>query len=140
MKIRLQIVVMAAGLSLLTGCSSAPFVSPASGVPSSTNIPSAPAVSSAKEKLATQSATPSASGSSATTPGSVERSAVVWADYDTGLQNTIDQATGAGDCRGISTFFGMTTATEDSVLARTGHGNEAVVTYLNEALVIANCS
>lgn len=68
------------------------------------------------------------------------RTEVIWADYDPGLQAEIDQLTTAKDCVGIESFFGMTTATEESVKARTGHGNEALEAYLNESLSLAGCS
>ena len=82
-------------------------------------------------------------GQSSQTPKPIpvaSRTEVIWADYDPGLQIEIDQLTAAKDCVGIESFFGMTTATEESVRARTGHGNEAVEAYLNESLAIAGCS
>lgn len=71
---------------------------------------------------------------------SVARSDVPWSDYDPGVQELIDFMTTAKDCNGIQSFFGMTTATEESVKARTGHGNEKLVAYLNESLKIAQCT
>lgn len=63
----------------------------------------------------------------------------MWADYDAGIKSDIDRATDARDCQGIESFYGMATATEDSVMARSGHGNQALVTYLDEAVILANC-
>jgi hypothetical protein len=68
------------------------------------------------------------------------RTDVVWADYDPGTQGEIDRMTNAGDCVGINSYFGMATATEEAVKARTGHGNEALTKYLNESLAIAQCN
>ena len=97
-------------------------------------------ISDAKASIASMSsAKPSATGTSSPTP-STARTEVIWADYDPGTQSEIDRMTNAGDCVGITSFFGMATATEDSVKARTGHGNEALTKYLNESLVIANCN
>ena len=97
-------------------------------------------ISEAKASIAAESsAKPSSSGSSSPTP-STARTEVIWADYDPGTQGEIDRMTNAGDCVGITSFFGMATATEESVKARTGHGNEALTKYLNESLALAQCN
>jgi hypothetical protein len=67
------------------------------------------------------------------------RTQVPWADYDSGLQAEIDNLTTSKDCLGIQSYFGMATATEESIKAKTGHGNEALTSYLNEALILAQC-
>jgi predicted small lipoprotein YifL len=95
-------------------------------------------ISEAKASIAAESSaqpTPSQSASPSTA-----RTEVIWSDYDPGTQGEIDRMTNAGDCLGINSYFGMTTATEESVKARTGHGNEAITKYLNEALALAKCS
>ena len=92
-----------------------------------------------KAAITTASATPTQS-STTSTNAPVARTEVVWADYDQGTQADIDLMTSNGDCLGIQSFFGMATATEDAVKARTGHGNEALTAYLNEALQIAKCN
>lgn len=95
-------------------------------------------ISEAKSSIAvdaTVTPTPSQSASPSTA-----RTEVIWADYDPGTQGEIDRMTNAGDCLGINSYFGMTTATEESVKARTGHGNEAITKYLNEALALAKCN
>jgi hypothetical protein len=128
-------VVIAVGICalVLSGCAaeeSLPDVTPtviATPTPEET-------ISDAKKEIEAQS-----SQSPKPTPVA-SRSEVIWADYDTGLQVEIDQLTAAKDCVGIESFFGMTTATEESVRARTGHGNEALEAYLNESLAIAGCS
>jgi hypothetical protein len=97
-------------------------------------------ISEAKASISAEStAKPTASTSSSPTP-SILRTDVIWADYDPGTQGEIDRMTNAGDCVGINSYFGMATATEESVKARTGHGNEALTKYLNESLSIAQCN
>ncbi|MDH6423785.1 hypothetical protein [Aurantimicrobium minutum] len=97
-------------------------------------------ISEAKASIADESsAKPSSSGTSSPTP-STARTEVIWADYDPGTQGEIDRMTNAGDCLGINSYFGMATATEESVKARTGHGNEALTKYLNESLALAQCN
>ena len=96
--------------------------------------------SEAKSSIATESSKkPSATQTSSPTPPA-SRTEVVWADYDPGTQSEIDRMTATGDCLGINSFFGMATATEEKVKARTGHGNEALTKYLYEALEIAKCN
>lgn len=97
-------------------------------------------ISDAKASIAAEgSAEPSASDNASQSP-STARTEVIWADYDSGTQGEIDRMTNAGDCVGINSYFGMATATEESVKARTGHGNEALTKYLNESLAIAKCN
>jgi hypothetical protein len=114
----------------LSGCGL--NVLPAS--PSPTTVAPEP-VSPAKASLA---ATPSSSATPIPKP--TARSVVVWTDYSSGLQSEIDAYTSTKDCRGIQSFFGMTVATEASMLASKGHGNSAVTAYINEALTIAGCN
>ena len=97
-------------------------------------------ISEAKASIAAEgSAKPSSTVTASPTP-STARTEVIWADYDPGTQGEIDRMTNAGDCLGINSYFGMATATEESVKARTGHGNEALTKYLNESLAIAKCN
>ena len=97
-------------------------------------------ISEAKASIAAESlAKPSSAATSSPTP-STARTEVMWADYDPGTQGEIDRMTNAGDCVGINSYFGMATATEESVKARSGHGNEALTNYLNESLAIAKCN
>ena len=97
-------------------------------------------LSEAKASIAAEnSATPSSTDTTSPSP-STARTEVIWADYDPGTQGEIDRMTNAGDCVGINSYFGMATATEESVKARTGHGNEALTKYLNESLAIAKCN
>ena len=97
-------------------------------------------MSGAKASIAAESsATPSSQVTNSPTP-STARTEVIWADYDPGTKSEIDRMTNAGDCLGINSYFGMATATEESVKARTGHGNEALTKYLNESLALAKCN
>ena len=97
-------------------------------------------ISEAKASISAESsAKPSTSATASPTPSN-SRTEVIWADYDPGTQGEIDRMTNAGDCVGINSYFGMATATEESVKARTGHGNEALTKYLNESLAIAKCN
>ena len=92
------------------------------------------------EKAAVTSPTPIPSSSGGTGSATPEtRTEVIWADYSPGLQSEIDQMTQSGDCVGIQSFYGMATATQETMKATTGHGNEAFTAYLNEALVLAKC-
>ena len=97
-------------------------------------------ISEAKASIAAESsAKPSEAKTSSPAPPTA-RTEVIWADYDPGTQGEIVRMTNAGDCVGINSYFGMATATEESVKARTGHGNEALTKYLNESLAIAKCN
>ena len=97
-------------------------------------------ISEAKASISAESSSkPSTSATASPTPSS-SRTEVIWADYDPGTQGEIDRMTNVGDCVGINSYFGMATATEESVKARTGHGNEALTKYLNESLAIAKCN
>jgi hypothetical protein len=127
-------------LSTMSGC--APFLSsPVTSDSAATPIGQRDeTLSSAKARIASESPTPYFSRPGGTSsPNSVSRTLVIWKDYDSGLQTSIDEATDSTDCNGITTYFGMAAATEDSVKARTGHSNEALVAYLNEALALAAC-
>jgi hypothetical protein len=96
-------------------------------------------ISDAKASIAAENS--EAPSSSVSTPSPLTaRTEVPWADYDPGTQSEIDRMTNGGDCLGINSYFGMATATEESVKARTGHGNEALTKYLNESLVLAQCN
>ena len=117
---------------VLTGCGAFP------GTETASTPNPAETISEAKASIAAESsAKPTVS--STPTPSSA-RTEVIWADYDPGTQGEIDRMTNAGDCLGINSYFGMATATEESVKARTGHGNEALTKYLNESLALAQCN
>ena len=106
-----------------------------------TSISSDPAKTVAGEKAAITSPTSVPTSSSSPSPNAPsQRTEVVWSDYDPGVQTDIDLMTSNGDCLGIQSFFGMATATEEAVKSKTGHGNEALTAYLNEALALAKCN
>ncbi len=96
-------------------------------------------ISEAKASIAAESSAEPKSSDSSPSPSTL-RTEVPWADYDPGTQAEIDRMTNAGDCLGINSYFGMATATEESVKARTDHGNEALTKYLNESLALAQCN
>lgn len=125
------VIALAIGLS---GCGVFP------GAQQSQNASPVETISEAKASISKESsAKPTPAQASSPTP-TTARTEVLWADYDTGTQGEIDRMTNAGDCVGINSYFGMATATEESVKARTGHGNEALTKYLNESLALANCN
>jgi hypothetical protein len=117
---------------VLTGCGAFP------GAETESAPDPVETISEAKASIAAES---SVEPTSLTTPTPTSaRTEVIWADYDPGTQGEIDRMTNAGDCLGINSFFGMATATEEAVKARTGHGNEALTKYLNESLALAQCN
>ena len=134
MKVRKNVLIVVGICALvLSGCAAEESLPELTQTFSATPTPEE-SISDAKKEIEGQS-----SQSPKPTPVA-SRTEVIWADYDPGLQAEIDQLTAAKDCVGIESFFGMTTATEESVRARTGHGNEALEAYLNESLAIAGCS
>lgn len=70
---------------------------------------------------------------------SIQRTEVLWSDYDPELQQNIDLFAANQDCQGLQSYFGLITATEQSMIARSGHGNEALEKYLKEAISISGC-
>lgn len=118
----------------LSGCGTFP------GTESATTPSPLETISEAKASIAAESSAKPDSSDNASPSPSTARTEVIWADYDPGTQGEIDRMTNAGDCVGINSYFGMATATEESVKARTGHGNEALTKYLNESLAIAKCN
>lgn len=95
-------------------------------------------ISEAKASIGAESSAEPRLSESSPSP-STARTEVLWADYDAGTQAEIDRMTNAGDCLGIKSYFGMAAATEESVKARTGHGNQRLVNYLLESLDVAKC-
>lgn len=91
--------------------------------------------SAAKASIAAETASPTP-----TVTANSTRTAVVWSDYDPGTQAEIDLFTKAKDCRGLQSYVGMATATEASVKAKTGHGNDALLKYIGESMILAGCS
>lgn len=110
---------------LLAGCASA----------SPVTVPSESDVSEAKASIAAESKLPAKTED----PG-VSRTIVLWPDYAVGTQALIDQYTNLKDCRGLQSYVGMATATEGDIKAKTGHGNDALLKYIDESMAIAGCS
>lgn len=132
-----KILVLGALTLSLSGCAGTLAVDSNSEAPSSQPTET---LSEAKQRIAAEDAATSGPSNSPTAASPVTRTEVPWADYDPGIQEQIDLMTTANDCNGIQSFFGMTTATEEAIKARTGHGNEKLVSYLNESLTIAQCN
>ena len=115
----------------VTGCAEASSVFTQS-TPSATSTISDAKASIAAEASKSPAPIPSSSGGAT-------RTTVVWSDYDAGTQAEIDLFTKNKDCRGLQSYVGMATATETSVKAKTGHGNDALLKYINEGLASAGC-
>jgi hypothetical protein len=120
------IIVALSGCGIMPGSSTHKASDPAKTVPAEQAAITKP----------TLTPTPTLTGGA---PAPTVRTQVPWADYDSGLQAEIDNLTTSKDCLGIQSYFGMATATEESIKAKTGHGNEALTSYLNEALILAQC-
>lgn len=118
-----------------------PIILSACSAPEGDSQKSSSASAVPSSSVETPSPTPPAEPSSAKaspTP-SVARTQVIWADYTPGLQAELDAMTTSQDCIGIQSFYGMTAATEESMKASTGHGNEALNAYIDESLKLAQC-
>lgn len=116
-----------ATLSFLSGCESVNVLPTPAAKPSD--------LSEAKISAGSQTAaTPQ------TTFQNRDRTSVIWANYDPGTQAEVDLFTKNKDCRGLQSYVGMATATEASVKAKTGHGNDALLRYIGESMIIASCN
>jgi len=67
------------------------------------------------------------------------RTEVPWEDYPGSLQQIIDEEQAEGDCVTLQEMFDIQFTSSDSVLERTGHGNTEVLSYIDEALELADC-
>jgi PBP1b-binding outer membrane lipoprotein LpoB len=115
-----RLTAIAAACILLTGCSSP-------GTPDSARVPDG--------STATEPAAPTETPT-ATEPARAE---VKWEDYDATVQTGIDQMTTAGDCVGLQGQFDAAEANNLVTLDRTGHGNSALMAYIDESLHLASC-
>lgn len=68
-----------------------------------------------------------------------DRHEVPWQDYDAALQPRIDDLTNTADCTALQAEFDTADANNDATMARTGHNNVDLMTYIDEALQLANC-
>ena len=64
---------------------------------------------------------------------------LAWGDYDVGLQAKIDSMAAAKDCDGMQAEFNQIGGTNLAVRNKFGHGNEAVLTYIDAREREANC-
>jgi hypothetical protein len=67
------------------------------------------------------------------------RSDVPWADYDASVQVRIDELQQAADCAALQEEFDTADANSAATMDRTGHGNSALMLYIDEALRLAGC-
>lgn len=77
-----------------------------------------------------------------TDPGSPAATAAVevpWADYGPDVRSRIDSWAAAGDCRRLRETRHTAVADGDAVRRRTGHGNEALIAYLDAVSRAAGC-
>ena len=71
--------------------------------------------------------------------GATTTTVLVWADYEPGLQAKIDAMAVSKDCDGMQSDFNQIGATNLAVRQKFGHGNEAVLTYIDAKEREANC-
>ena len=71
--------------------------------------------------------------------GATTTTVVVWADYEAGLQAKIDAMAAVEDCDGMQLEFNEIGGTNLAVRNRTGHGNEAVLDYIDAKERAVNC-
>jgi hypothetical protein len=64
---------------------------------------------------------------------------VEWADYEPSLQATIDAMAVAQDCDGMQLKFNEIGGTNLAERNKFGHGNEAVLTYIDAKERAADC-
>ena len=64
---------------------------------------------------------------------------VPWENYDPLVQQRIFELVGAHDCAGLQDEFDTADANDDLQRNRTGTGNAALMTYLNELLMASSC-
>lgn len=75
-------------------------------------------------------------------PGSPAATAAVevpWADYGPGVRNRIDSWAASGDCRRLRDTRDTAVSDDDAVRRRTGHGNQALIAYLDALSRAAGC-
>jgi hypothetical protein len=141
------LIVVVASVFVLTGCatdanSSETSTSTPSSTSPSTSTPTAKPTKSA-QPLDNPSSDPAAGSGAENSDGAgnpLARTTVLWGDYVSGTQQDIDALTAAGDCKSLDSQYGGAKANEESVRASSGHGAEAILAYIKEALALAACS
>ena len=64
---------------------------------------------------------------------------VPWEDYDPGLKGRITTARDAKDCPGLQTMFDAADKNNEATMARAGHNNADLMSYIDDALKAAGC-
>jgi hypothetical protein len=64
---------------------------------------------------------------------------VTWSDYAPAVKTTIDQLKDSKDCNGLQQQFDNADANDSATRARVGHGNAALMGYINDAMRAAGC-
>jgi hypothetical protein len=134
------LVIAVASVFVLSGCATAPTTSgnsassTASPTATQTAIPD-PGETAAGDPNANSGATPSDGQGDA-----LARTEVLWGDYPSGTQADIDALTAAGDCKSLDSQYGSAVTNEGTVRTSSGHDAEAILTYIDEARVLAACS
>ena len=64
---------------------------------------------------------------------------VKWGDYEVGLQTKIDSMAVAKDCDGMQSVFNQIGGTNLAVRNKFGHGNEAILNYIDAKERVAAC-
>lgn len=72
-------------------------------------------------------------------PGAGTVAAVRWSDYGPDVRNRIDAWAATGDCRRLGDTRDTAVAAGEAVRQRTGHGNDALVDYLDAVARSAGC-
>ena len=67
------------------------------------------------------------------------REVVEWDDYDPEVKQRIDSLQADANCQGLQEEFDTAHALDSVTRERTGHGNGALMGYVDEALELAGC-
>jgi len=80
-----------------------------------------------------------ARGTDAGSPAATAAVEVPWADYGPGVRSRIDSWAASGACDRLRDTRDTAVADGDAVRRRTGHGNEALIAYLDAVSRAAGC-
>jgi hypothetical protein len=67
------------------------------------------------------------------------RAAVQWEDYDAAIKTNIDELQATADCDALQEAFDTADSNNAATRDRTGHSNAMLMTYIDEALRLADC-
>lgn len=73
------------------------------------------------------------------TPAGTAAAEVPWADYGQGVRSRIDSWAASGECGRLRATRDTAVADGDAVRRRTGHGNEALIAYIDAVSRTAGC-